>query len=158
MFRNKKIKIRVSGWSALLLIIAILAISLTLAITVPYFGFYGLYNILAKFNLASIDIFEKWYQDLFYFGWFIILIFSMIILLDLFCLFIIASCNIKLTKSIDAISTITQFAISVVLFKKFIVAGFERIDVTWTGSIILFLLLYVVVAVFSYEKPNNVKK
>ncbi|WP_102693322.1 SepA family multidrug efflux transporter [Rummeliibacillus pycnus] len=155
MFKHKKIKIRVSGWSALLLIIAILCISLTLAITVPYFGFYGLYTILAKFNLASIDIFEKWYQDLFYFGWFIILIFSMIILLDIICLFIIASCNIKLTKSIDTISTFVQFVISVVLFKKFIVTGFERINVTWSGSIILFLLLYIVVAVFSYEKTNN---
>jgi len=155
MFKHKKIKIRVSGWSALLLITAILCISITLAITVPYFGFYGLYTILAKFNLASIDIFEKWYQDLFYFGWFIILIFSMIILLDIISLFIIASCNIKLTRSLDMINTFVQFALSVVLFKKFIVSGFERINITWTGSIILFLLLYIVVAVFSYEKPNN---
>ncbi|MGG0656144.1 hypothetical protein [Rummeliibacillus pycnus] len=155
MFRNKKIKIRVSGWSALLILIAILGISLTLAITVPYFGFYGLYNILAKFNLAHIDIFEKWYQDLFYFGWFIILIFSMIILLDLLSLFVIANCNVKLTKSVDTVVTIAQFAISVVLFKKFIVAGFDRIDVTWTGSIIIFLLLYIVVAVFSFEKTKD---
>lgn len=155
MFRNKKIKVHVSGWPALLLVIAIIGILLTLAITVPYFGFYGLYNIMAKFNLATIEIFEKGYQNFFYFGWFILLIFSMIILLDFVSLFIIASFNLKLTKFVDTISSIAQYAVSVVIFKKCIVAGFNRINVTWNGSIILFLLLFIIIAVFSYENPNT---
>ena len=155
MFRNKKIKVHVSGWPALLLLIALISIILTLAITVPYFGFYGLYTIMAKFNLANIEIFEKGYHNFFYFGWFILLIFSMIVLLDFVCLFIIASFNLKLTKFIDTISSIAQYAVSVMIFKKFIVAGFNRINVTWSGSIILFLMLYIIVAVFSYEKPKS---
>lgn len=155
MFRNKKIKIHVSGWPALLLLIAIIGISLTLVITIPYFGFYGLYNIMAMYDLANIEIFEKGYQNFFYFGWFILLIFSMIVLLDFVCLFTIASFNFKLTKFIDIISFLVQYVVSVFIFKNFIVAGFNRIDVTWTGSIVIFLLLYIVVAVFSYEKPKN---
>lgn len=158
MFRNKKIKIHVSGWSALLLIIVIFALILTLAITVPYFGFYGLFDIMEKFGLANIEIFEKGYQNFFYFGWFILLIFSMVVLLDFICLFIIASFNLNLTKKVDMISSIAQFATSIVIFKQFIVAGFNRIHITWTGSIILFLLLYIVIAVFSYEKPKKLNK
>ncbi|MGX9132919.1 hypothetical protein ACWV26_00690 [Rummeliibacillus sp. JY-2-4R] len=155
MFRNKKIKIRVSGWPALLLIIAVICIFIALAISVPFFGFYGLFNIMSKFGLASIEIFENGYHNFFYFGWLIVLIISMIILLDLISLFVIASCNLKLTGKMDTLSTIIQFAISVIIFKKCIIAGFDRIDVTWGGSVILFLLLYIVVAVFSYEKPKK---
>ncbi|MBO2536866.1 MULTISPECIES: hypothetical protein [Rummeliibacillus] len=158
MFRNKKIKIRVSGWSALLIITAMIGIFLTLILTVPFFGFYGLYNIMAKFDLTHIEIFEKGYQNFFYFSWFILLIFSMIVLLDFICLFIIAGFNLKLTRGIDIMSSLIQYVASIVIFKKFIVSGFNRIDVTWTGSAILFLLLYIIVAVFSYDKPKGAKK
>ena len=113
---------------------------------------------MAKFDLTHIEIFEKGYQNFFYFSWFILLIFSMIVLLDFICLFIIAGFNLKLTRGIDIMSSLIQYVASIVIFKKFIVSGFNRIDVTWTGSAILFLLLYIIVAVFSYDKPKGAKK
>ncbi|AMX00716.1 SepA family multidrug efflux transporter [Rummeliibacillus sp. G93] len=157
MFRNKKIKIHVSGWPALCLLIAIMAVLLLLAITLPYFGFFGLFNILAKFNLASMELFEKGYQNFFYFEWLLILIIAMVIILDLISLMIIAGSNLKLAFPISTMSTIIQFLLSLTIFKKVIIPSFQHVQITWKGSLILFLLIYLVTSVFNHETPKEKK-
>ncbi|MBK3495894.1 SepA family multidrug efflux transporter [Viridibacillus sp. YIM B01967] len=157
MFKNRKIKIRVSGWSALLILIAILMIALVLVVTVPLFGFYGLYNVFAKYDLAAIQIFEQWYRNGIYFGWFLLLIAAMMFIVDFINLFVVASLNLPWSKPVAVISYAIQTAVCATLFKGLLVMSFSRIEVTWTGSIILFVLLYIIVAVFSYEKPEPPK-
>ncbi|MEX3624554.1 hypothetical protein ACQKND_07260 [Viridibacillus arvi] len=157
MFKNRKIKIRVSGWSALLILIMILILGLFLVVTVPLFGFFGLYNLLAKYDLASIQIFEQWYRNGLYYGWFLLLIAAMMFIVDFINLFVVASFNLLWSKPVAVISYAIQTAICAILFKSLIVMSFSRIDVTWAGSIIIFVLLYIIVAVFSYEKPEQSK-
>lgn len=158
MFKNRKIKIRVSGWSALLILTMILLLALFLVVTVPLFGFYGLYNLFAKYDLATIQIFEHWYRNGFYFGWFLLLIAAMMFLVDFINLFVVASFNLLWSKPVAIISYTVQTAVCAIFFKSLLVMSFSRIDVTWTGSIILFILLYIIVAVFSYEKPEPSNK
>ena len=83
---------------------------------------------------------------------FILLLFIIIFAIDFLMLFVIATFKIKLTKLVDLVGTMIQFLLSIAIFKMFMLPSFTRISMEWPAILILLGLLYVIIAVFSYEK------
>ncbi|MBM7700670.1 hypothetical protein [Kurthia huakuii] len=150
--KNKNFKIRLNGWSALVVILLALVLFVSVIVFVPLFVMFGLYNILAKFELAHIDLFESFWHDITYFGGFILLLVLLIFALDFLTLFILAAFKIQITTLVDLISILIQMVISIGIFHKFVLPYFDRISMEWLGIIILFTLFYGIIAIFSYEK------
>ena len=150
--KNKNFKIRLNGWSALVVILLALVLFVSVIVFVPLFVMFGLYNILAKFELAHIDLFESFWHDITYFGGFILLLVLLIFALDFLTLFILAAFKIQITTLVDFISILIQMVISIGIFHKFVLPYFDRISMEWLGIIILFTLFYGIIAIFSYEK------
>lgn len=149
MFKNRKFKIRVSGYSGMIIIGLLVLLLVSLAVTLPLFGFFGLSFLLAKYQLSHIDIFSHWYQNLFYFGWFLLLVLSIVFVIDLISLFILATINIEYSSTINLISTFIQFAICLWIYHEVLMNIFTRIDVTWLGSSITVAIIYLITSAFT---------
>lgn len=150
--KNKNFKIRLNGWSALLVFCLILTLGLGAGVFIPLFIMFGLYNILAKFDYAHIDLFESFWHDVFYFGGFTLLLCILVFALDFLTLFLLAAFKIQLTTFVDFFSIVVQMFIAIWLFNQFLLPCFTRISIETPGIWILFVLMYCIIAVFSYEK------
>ncbi len=155
--KNKNFKIRLNGWSALVIILLGLVLFVGAIVFIPLFVMFGLYNILAKFDFAHIDLFESFWHDITYFGGFILLLVILVFALDFLTLFILAAFKIQITTLVDLLSIIVQMVISIGLFHRFVLPYFDRISIEWPGLIILFILLYGIIAIFSYEKKTPIE-
>ena len=150
--KKRNFKIRLNGWSAIVIVSLLIVLAIAAVVLLPMFILFGLYNILAKFELAHIDLFESFWHDCTYFGGFILLLFIIIFAIDFLMLFILATFKIQLTKLVDLVGTLIQFLLSIAIFKMFMLPTFSRISMEWPAILILLGLLYVIIAVFSYEK------
>lgn len=149
MFKNRPFKIRVSGCSGIAIIILLVLIISFLLITVPLFGFFGLSIILENYQLAELDFLNHWYQNALYFGWFLLLVFGIVFLIDLIGLFILASFDIDYSAGISLISTFIQFGICLLIYKQILMSIFSRIDATWLGAGITVTIIYLIISVFT---------
>lgn len=152
--KNKNFKIRLSGWSALLVFCCIIALGIGAGVFIPLFIMFGLYNILAKFDYAHIDLFESFWHDVFYFGGFTLLLCILVFTIDFMTLFLLAAFKIQLTTFVDLLSIVIQMFVAMFLFNKFLLPCFNRVSIETPGVWILFALLYCIIAVFSYEKKT----
>lgn len=149
MFKKRNFKIRVSGYSGMLLVGLLIIILICLAITLPLFGFFGLSILLAKYQLSHIDIFSHWYQNALYFGWFLLIVLGIVFIIDLIGLFTIATLNLEYSPAINIFSTVIQFAVFLLIYHEILMNVFTRIDMTWLGSIITVALIYMITSAFT---------
>lgn len=149
MFKNRKLKIRVSGCSGMVIVGLLVLVITALIITLPLFGFFGLSILLAKYQLSQLDIFSHWYQNVLYFGWFLFIVFGIVFIIDLLGLFIIASLNLEYSTTVNLLSTLIQFGICLWIYQEVLVNIFTRIDVTWLGSGITVAIIYLVISIFT---------
>lgn len=149
MFKNRKLKIRVSGCSGMVIVGLLVLVITALIITLPLFGFFGLSILLAKYQLSQLDIFSHWYQNALYFGWFLFIVFGIVFIIDLLGLFIIASLNLEYSTTVNLLSTLIQFGICLWIYQEVLVNIFTRIDVTWLGSGITVAIIYLVISIFT---------
>ena len=153
--KKRNIKIRLTGWQALLAVLLLIVLVIGVIVFIPMFVFFGLYTILSKFNLAHIDLFESFWHDCTYFGGFLLLLFAIVFAMDFIMLFFLAAFKIHLTKTVDFIGSIVQFLISIALFHYVVLPCFSRISLEWSALLIMFGLIYCIIAVFSYEKVSD---
>ncbi|MBQ0140740.1 MAG: hypothetical protein KBT36_15810 [Kurthia sp.] len=149
MFKKRKFKIRVSGYSGMLIIGLLVILIACLAVALPLFGFFGLSILLAKYHLSHIDIFSHWYQNALYFGWFLLLVLGIVFIIDLIGLFTIATINLEYSIGVNIFSTIIQFMLCLLIYHEILMNIFTRIDVTWLGSAITVALIYMITSTFT---------
>lgn len=149
MFKNRQFKIRVSGCSGIAIISLLIICAVALAITVPLFGFFGLSFLLEKYQMSQLEFFGHWYQNALYFGWFLLLVFAIVFLIDFIGLFIIATFNVEYSVGVSIVSTVIQYGICLWIYHQVLMSIFERIDVNWLGSCITVAIIYLVISVFT---------
>lgn len=149
MFKKRQFKIRVSGCSGIAIIGALIIFVIALAITLPLFGFFGLSILLAKYQLSHLEFFGHWYQNVLYFGWFLLLVFGIVFLIDFIGLFIIATFNIEYNIGVNIVSTLIQYGICLWIYHQVLMSIFNHIDVNWLGSCITVAIIYLVISVFT---------
>lgn len=125
-----------------LLVIILVIIAAIIVITVPILVLYGASDILANFNMIKINFFENVFYNFMYFGFLLLVVLFVAIIFELILIVIFKVLRLKITKKTMFISYIIQIFLSVISYKIFIENIFTRIDISWAGTIILFILIY----------------
>lgn len=159
MFKNRQFKIKVSGCSGFIFLGLLLLCIIALLLTVPLFGFFGLSILLAKYELAHLDLYDHWYRNALYFGWFLLLVLAVVFVIDLLGLFTMASMNMDYNTGVSIISTLVQYGICLFIFHQILVNLFNRIEFTWLGSAITVAVIYLITSALTtttiIEEPKN---
>lgn len=158
MFKNRQFKIRVSGCSGIAIISLLIIFVLALAVTIPLFGFFGLSFLLEKYQMSQLELFSLWYQNTLYFGWFLLLVFAIVFLIDFLGLFIIATLNLEYSPTVSIVSTLIQYGICLWVYHQVLMSIFKHIDVTWLGSCITVAIIYLVISVFTSSAVTDEPK
>lgn len=149
MFKKKHFKVQVSGCSGMAIIALITMIGFTLLITLPLFGFIGLSILLEKYGLSNLEVFSHWYQNLFYFGGFLLLVFGIVFLIDLIGLVVIAALDLEYSPLVNILSTLIQFGICLAIYHEILINIFIRVEVDWLGAGITVALIYLITSIFT---------
>lgn len=125
-----------------LLVIALVVIAAIIVISTPILGLYGASNILANFDLIEIRLFDNLLYNFVYFGFLFLLVFFVGVVFELLLTLIFKVLGLETTKKTMLISYIVQLFLSVIFYKGLTEDIFTRINISWIGTILLFLLIY----------------
>lgn len=108
----------------------------------PFFGMYGLYELLEKFGLVTITFTGSFFGNLKYFGFLFIIIYLITLILDLSSKAIFLIKRKKFTKGTMVFNYIIQVLLSTYIFKALVDYNFTRIDISLVGAFIMFSIIY----------------
>lgn len=130
---NQNEKHHISSIIANIFVIFLVVIAMIIIMSIPILGLYGGIHILTIFHLAKVESFDSTFYKLVYFGALMLVLLITSIILELL---------INLFERTLSFSYVIQLAASVILYKFVIENIFNRIHISWVGSILLFSLIY----------------
>ena len=111
-------------------------------VLLPYFGMYGLYELLEKFGLVTITFTGSILGNLKYFGFLFFIIYLVTLILDLASKAIFLAMRKKFTKGTMILNYVVQALLSTYIFKVLVDYNFTRIDISLVGSFLMFSIIY----------------
>ena len=113
-------------------------------VLLPFFGMYGLYELLEKSGLVNITFTGSFWGNLKYFGFLFIIIYLITLILDLASKAILLIKRKKLTKGTMILNYVIEVLLSTYIFKALVDYNFTRIDISLAGAFIMFSLIYLI--------------
>ena len=111
-------------------------------VLLPFFGMYGLYELLEKFGLATITFTGSLLGDLKYFGFLFFIIYLITLILDLASKAIFLAKRKKFTKGTMILNYIIQALLSTYIFKALVDYYFTKIDTSLAGAFLMYSIIY----------------
>lgn len=125
--------------------VALLVIVVTMIFVVlPFFGMYGLYELLKSFELVNITFADSFFSNLMYFGFLFIIIYFITLVLDVISKVIFSIIGKKFTRGNMILNYTIQAILSTYIFKVLVENNFARIDVSLVGAFIMFVVIYLI--------------
>lgn len=125
--------------------VALLVIVITMIfIVLPFFGMYGLYELLKSFDLVNITFADSFFGNLKYFGFLFLIIYLITLFLDIISKVIFSIKRKKFTRKNMALNYIIQAILGTYIFKALVESNFTRIDVSLLAAFIMFVVIYLI--------------
>lgn len=113
-------------------------------VALPFFGIYGLYEILESFGLVKIDFYASALDNVKYFGFLLLIMYLITVVLDIASKAIFLLKRKKFTKRTMILNYLIQVLLSTYLLKIIINANFTRIDLSLMAIFITYLIIYLI--------------
>lgn len=127
---------------AISIVVLMVAVITTVFVLMPLFGMYGLYNILAKFNFVEIQFYDRLSKNVVYFGFLLFVIYIVGVFVEILIKISIKMLKLETTKKVLVGSYVVQLFLSITIFKGIVEKSFSRIDLSWSGTILVFTVIY----------------
>lgn len=140
---KKKDKTSIFAIITVSLLVIIIAIGF---LVLPFFGIYGVYEVLNGFGLISVKFGNSFIGNLMYFAFVVLVMYFITLVLDVISKILIFKKKKKL--AISRGSMILNYGIQAIIatfiFKMFLDNYFSRIDLSLIGSFFSFVILYMI--------------
>ena len=111
-------------------------------VLLPFFGMYGLYELLEKFGLATITFTGSFFGNLKYFGFLFLVIYLITLILDLASKAIFLAKRKKFTKGTMILNYVIEVLLSTYIFKALVDYNFTKIDISLAGAFLMYSIIY----------------
>lgn len=112
----------------------------------PLFGMYGLYEMFNKANLIEITFSDSFMKNVMYFGFILLVIYLITLILDILSKIIIFTKKKKIavSKGTMIFNYCIQAILSTYIFKLLVDNYFSKIDISLLGSFLSFVVVYLI--------------
>lgn len=131
---------------AIMTVVFILVIALLAFLILPSFGLYGLYELFSHAGLIDITYEKGFIKNFIYFGFVLFIMYLITLIMDLSFkgIIFIKRKTITVSKNVMMLSYFIQSVASALIFKSIADDYFLRIDISFLGSFLTFMLLYLI--------------